>query len=197
MINSDGQRLACPNEPAPLQVRVIDVGEGGQSGWDEYVAQHPRGTAFHTQAWKRVLQTLGGRPRYLMAMADGRPVGVPPAPARRAFSSAPPRNSEKGMGHRPRIARDVKERRCGKHLTKESQSRPAGQFDQQARPLPARHPIDLQETAAAALSRGAEPRVTPRVARRRIAAATRARVPIARSARSATAARACRARRSV
>jgi hypothetical protein len=47
-----------------MQVEIIDPSKGKR--WDEFVANHPQGTAFHLSNWARVLQkTYGYIPHYL------------------------------------------------------------------------------------------------------------------------------------
>ena len=50
-----------------------------QTEWDEFVRSSPAATTFHLTAWKRVVEdVLRHKPRYLMAVENGKIRGVLP-----------------------------------------------------------------------------------------------------------------------
>jgi len=60
-------------------LRITACDGGADAAWDAYVARHPRATAYHASAWRRVIEeTFGHTTVYLLALDDGRPVGVLP-----------------------------------------------------------------------------------------------------------------------
>jgi len=61
----------------PLSVRFFE--EADAPAWDEFVRRHEHGSPFHLTAWKRSIEaTFGYKPRYILAVEDGRIRGVLP-----------------------------------------------------------------------------------------------------------------------
>ena len=65
---------------AGLRVRPLDLAsERDRTMWDDFVAGHPDGTAFHRTAWgQAVADGCGQRPQYLVAERGTDAVGVLP-----------------------------------------------------------------------------------------------------------------------
>src|SRR4051812_19886318 len=60
--------------------RILRLEKNADSGWDQYVCGHAKGTFFHQTAWKRVMEnTYGYQPYYFYAERDGQITGIAPA----------------------------------------------------------------------------------------------------------------------
>lgn len=54
-----------------MTVRVEFLEREGDSGWDEYVLRHPRGTPYHLSGWRRAIERAYGHRSYcLIALRD-------------------------------------------------------------------------------------------------------------------------------
>lgn len=62
-----------------MPLRISQLDDATNPAWEAYVADHPRGTLFHTLTWAQAVQeAFGHRLRYLAAWRDERLVGVFP-----------------------------------------------------------------------------------------------------------------------
>jgi len=60
-------------------VKIERLTAARESAWDAYADMHPEATVFHRAAWKRVMEeSLGHAGTYLLALDDGRIVGILP-----------------------------------------------------------------------------------------------------------------------
>lgn len=62
-----------------MSFKIILANSNEQQSWEEYVAQHPDATFCHRWPWKQVIENaFGHRTFYLLALEQGRAVGVLP-----------------------------------------------------------------------------------------------------------------------
>lgn len=60
-------------------MNILSLTSALESAWNAYVSAHPDATVFHLSGWRQVIErATGHRAHYLMAMDDGRVVGIYP-----------------------------------------------------------------------------------------------------------------------
>ncbi len=60
-------------------MNIIELTEGLENDWDDYVRNHPDGTIYHQIAWKKLIQqTYNHTPKYLIAKENEKIAGVLP-----------------------------------------------------------------------------------------------------------------------
>jgi FemAB-related protein (PEP-CTERM system-associated) len=69
----------CPADAPSRRVTVRTLAEGDAPQWDEFVQEHPAGSPFHLQAWRRTIEeSFGYHPMYLLAEEGDKIRGVLP-----------------------------------------------------------------------------------------------------------------------
>jgi len=69
----------CPADAPPKKMTVRTPSEEDAPRWDEFVQEHPAGSPFHLQAWRRTIEeSFGYRPMYLLAEERDQICGVLP-----------------------------------------------------------------------------------------------------------------------
>jgi len=68
-----------PGDTPPRRIAVRRLSEEDAARWDGFVREHPAGSPFHLQAWRRTIEeSFGYRPMYLLAEEGDKVRGVLP-----------------------------------------------------------------------------------------------------------------------